>query len=103
MKTVPKRIKAIVSQASLLITGIGLSVASGLAIGNEKPPAAAIDRVTEIRRMLLDADRCAQNSQSDGSTTDRYAQWLNWPNYWANWPNWANWNNWNNWMNWRNF
>ena len=67
--------------------------------------ARPIDRVTEIRSRLLEADRSvAPEALGPDGLRDapaRLAQyWRNWPNYWANWPNWPNWPNWGNWRNW---
>jgi len=64
-------------------------------------PAGAkpIDRVTEIRSRLLEADRSVPAPDDVergrlGDAPSRFAQyWRNWPNYWSNWPNWPNWRN----------
>ena len=68
-------------------------------------PQKPIDRVDEIRGLLLRADLENIGDQSKSAYIDKdsetmtVAQWPNWPN----WRNWNDWNNWNNWVNWYNY
>ena len=88
MSRIPQRLPSMIRTilASLATMALGTAATAAVAPPSDSLP---IDRVTEIRRALLEQDHA---STAVGT-----------PVLAAQTPKpWANWSNWNNWKNWRN-
>ncbi len=88
MKTINRWRQLFVRGWLRILLGI-VAVATTPPLGASVSAPEPIERVTEIRARLFEADaqRHAAASGAEQESSSRIAQWRNW----GNWPNWRNW------------